>query len=53
VRQSRAAVGDRLRRYTAVCTASPQKKPGMLRARRMERAVFTTIWFLISTTPFC
>ena len=45
----RAMVGDRLR----MNTASPQNLVGMHLAFIMDRAMPTTIWFHLSTTPFC
>ena len=48
----RALVGVRLRMNTAVVTASPQNLAGMSLAFIIDRAMPTTVWFRLSTTPF-
>ena len=49
----RAFVDARLRMNTAVVIASPQNLVGMLLAFIMDRAMLTTVWLRLSTTPFC
>src|SRR6185503_1908889 len=49
----RLLVGVRFRMNTAVLTASPQNAVGIFLAFSMLLAMPTTVWFLLSTTPFC
>jgi hypothetical protein len=49
----RALVGARFRIYTAVLTASPQKRDGTFMLFSRHRAISTTVWLRLSTTPFC
>ena len=50
---SKLLVGARFRMNTAVLTASPQNAVGIFLAFNMLLAMPTTVWFLLSTTPFC
>jgi hypothetical protein len=50
---STTLVGDLFNKYTATTIASPQKYLGRFLAFIMLHAMATTIWFLLSTTPFC
>ena len=50
---SKVLVGPWFRMTTAVLTASPQNAAGILLALSMLLAMPTTVWFLLSMTPFC
>ena len=48
-----AMVGLRLRRYTAVESASAQNFFGKLALDNIERTASTSVLFILSATPFC